>query len=237
MIVHVVGRDEDSGAEVRFALAHGEDPRAALAARGYPVRRLLGVESEAHPHRVTFTYAVRALPVSAAGAADADGEEAALGPARDTGLVLAEGEVAVPYQRVAAYAVVTSERGALLCQLSSRTNSEGRWALPGGGVDPGESPLDAVHREVWEETGQVVTDVAPLEVLTAHWVGRAPSGRLEDFHAVRVVHQAVCLEPTDPVVHERDGSTGDSAWVAFDDLGAVDLVRWLVPRWRGWFLG
>ena len=27
------------------------------------------------------------------------------------------------------------------------------YQLPGGGIDPGESPLRALHREVWEETG------------------------------------------------------------------------------------
>ena len=28
--------------------------------------------------------------------------------------------------------------------------------LPGGGIDPGESPLRALHREVWEETGWLI---------------------------------------------------------------------------------
>lgn len=42
----------------------------------------------------------------------------------------------------------------LLCRRPSRMNRHaGQWALPGGRLDPGESPLDAALREVDEEIG------------------------------------------------------------------------------------
>ncbi|TCK99884.1 8-oxo-dGTP diphosphatase [Shimia isoporae] len=31
------------------------------------------------------------------------------------------------------------------------------FQLPGGGIDPGESPVSALHREVYEETGYTMT--------------------------------------------------------------------------------
>ncbi|ETX29630.1 NUDIX hydrolase [Roseivivax isoporae] len=52
--------------------------------------------------------------------------------------------------RPGAYAILP-RRGALLL-----THQDAPWPefqLPGGGIDPGESPLQALHREVWEETG------------------------------------------------------------------------------------
>ena len=37
--------------------------------------------------------------------------------------------------------------------LLVRHSNGGVWVAPGGAIDPGETPQDAVVREVWEETG------------------------------------------------------------------------------------
>ncbi len=37
--------------------------------------------------------------------------------------------------------------------LLTQRADNGRWCLPGGGLDPGESVEEACIREVWEETG------------------------------------------------------------------------------------
>jgi 8-oxo-dGTP diphosphatase len=50
----------------------------------------------------------------------------------------------------AASAVVINSAGEILLH---RRADNGRWSLPGGAIDPGEEPADAVIREVWEETG------------------------------------------------------------------------------------
>lgn len=53
-------------------------------------------------------------------------------------------------RRPGAYAVLWREGRVLL------THQQVPWPefqLPGGGIDPGESPLQALHREVFEETG------------------------------------------------------------------------------------
>ncbi len=55
--------------------------------------------------------------------------------------------------RVAASAVVRDERGRVL--LHRRTDN-GLWALPGGGMDAGESIGQTAAREVLEETGYIV---------------------------------------------------------------------------------
>ncbi len=125
----------------------------------------------------------------------------------------------------------------LLTQFTSRTHVPGSWGLPGGGLDPGEAPEQGVHREVWEETGQRVVLGELVTVQSQHWVGRAPTGVLEDFHAVRIVYAATCPEPTDIVIHDVGGTTSDARWFGRHELAGLpmssswrDLATLLGPR-------
>lgn len=53
-------------------------------------------------------------------------------------------------RRIGVYALLERD-GALLLTFQEAPTPE--FQLPGGGVDPGESPVAALHREVHEETG------------------------------------------------------------------------------------
>jgi 8-oxo-dGTP pyrophosphatase MutT (NUDIX family) len=220
----VVGIDLDGAEVARLTLGHGEDPAILLAANGWEVTRVSHVTSHAPgSHELLLTFLVEPVDPSDAprrGPSPTSG----MPPGRDKDLVTAEGEVVLLNQRVAAYAVVTSSRGFLVTQFSDRTGAEGRWGLPGGGLEAGEAPDRAVVREVWEESGQEIGALELVLIQTSHWVGRAPAGRLEDFHAVRVVYRANCPEPTEPVVHDVGGTTAAAAWVQPADLGLVGLT-------------
>lgn len=52
--------------------------------------------------------------------------------------------------RPGVYAVLPLN-GQILCTFQDAPHRE--FQLPGGGIDPGESPIAALHREVFEETG------------------------------------------------------------------------------------
>ena len=54
-------------------------------------------------------------------------------------------------RRAGAYALLPRDGSLLLTSQEEETGPD--LQLPGGGIDPGESPLSALHREVFEETG------------------------------------------------------------------------------------
>ena len=222
--IHVHAHSGPERTVAQFVLVHGADPVRELARLGWGRPHLLEAAREGDGSlRLTFAVSPSSpsSPVEHEVPTDAD-------------LVVEPGERAEPYQRTAAYGVVTSERGLLLTELSELTSAPGRWTLPGGGLDDAEAPLSALHREVWEESGQVIDQVRLLEAHTSHWVGRAPSGRLEDFHAVRIVYAAWCPHPTDPVVHDVGGSTAAVQWVPLEEVRTYHLGKSFAPHLQRW---
>lgn len=63
---------------------------------------------------------------------------------------------------LAASAVIRNADGHYLLVRRANPPEQGRWTLPGGRVDPGETLAQAAIREVREETGLVVRIIRPL---------------------------------------------------------------------------
>lgn len=66
--------------------------------------------------------------------------------------------------------------------LMVRERSDGGWALPGGWADVGESPAQAVEKEVWEETGFRVRCRKVIAVVDRERQGHPPHA----FHTWKV---------------------------------------------------
>ena len=130
-------------------------------------------------------------------------------------------------QRVAAYALLTRDGDVLLTQMSSRTRIEGRWTLPGGGIDHGEDPRDALRREVYEETGLRVDPGRVIDVHATHFVGARADGVVENYHGIHLIFEAE-IDPgsrhVEPHVVEEDGSTARAVWMPIEKAHSLDLL-------------
>lgn len=71
-----------------------------------------------------------------------------------------------------ACALCVDERGRVLLARRANEPFKGSWDLPGGFLEEDEHPLDALRRELMEETG---LEVEPLEFVGA-WLDRYPYG-------------------------------------------------------------
>lgn len=124
--------------------------------------------------------------------------------------------------RISAYALIHENCRVLLCRLSKELPEwEGSWTLPGGGLEFGESPEEAVIREVEEETGLKirVTCIAGIDSLVVH-------RDHEDFQGIRIIYHAEVTGGN--LRHELSGTTDRCEWhqlEPFPDIKTVELTR------------
>lgn len=87
---------------------------------------------------------------------------------------------------------------------------KGWWEFPGGKIEPGETPEEALHREIWEELETHI--VVEREVQTVEW-------DYPTFHLT--MHCFLCrVESGTLTLKEHEAAR----WLAKDEL---DSVRWL----------
>jgi mutator protein MutT len=124
--------------------------------------------------------------------------------------------------------LVLDERGRILLARRAGEPDEGKWDLPGGFLDEGEAPRDALKRELDEETGLEVEPVAFFDVVVDRYGdGDDAQHTLNLYWTCRVV--AGEPEPADDVAELR--------WFAADELPSTEELAFrnnaeVLSRWR-----
>ena len=112
--------------------------------------------------------------------------------------------------------LLTDQDGKILIlkrSTDSKTNP-GKWELPGGKVDQGESFDHALIREVYEETN--------LKISLEHVVG-ASEQNLHIIRAVHIIMSGKIVEGRLNLSSEHEGY----AWVLIETLPDYELADWL----------
>ncbi len=123
--------------------------------------------------------------------------------------------------RTIVVAVIQNSAGEyLICKKpADRGVFPGQWAIPGGGIDPGERMADALRREVREEVGLEIEGIQPLFFKDGEYPKLYPDGTQRDIYMIFLLFS--CLAPSQEVHLGEEFEK--YAWVKAADLGQYDL--------------
>jgi 8-oxo-dGTP diphosphatase len=99
-----------------------------------------------------------------------------------------------------------------------KTSSEGRWQLPKGMIDSGETPEIAALREVREEAGIRCEIVEPLDVIEYWLVASFDGAPKKRYH--KKVHFFL-MKYLEGDVNDHDHEVVEARWVEIDQAGRM----------------
>lgn len=137
------------------------------------------------------------------------------------------------WRRAAAYIVCRDGQGRILLTrfYAPGHPDSGRWTMPGGAMEWGESPEHTVLRELEEETGVSARPGAIVGVFS-RWYAAQESVRGEAGHVIGVVYEGLNLTGELRTSFE-EGTTDAAAWFSLEEARAlprVELVDFVLAR-------
>ncbi|HEX9862631.1 MAG TPA: NUDIX hydrolase [Candidatus Bathyarchaeia archaeon] len=123
-----------------------------------------------------------------------------------------------PDQPLVGVGAVVISGGKILLEKRKNEPGKGKWSIPGGLVDLGESPEQAVIREVKEETCLAVD--APRHIDVVSDVSLDENGKIK-YHFV-IIDYLVAVKGGE-VKAASDAEALE--WVPFSEVEAYDLTR------------
>ena len=138
--------------------------------------------------------------------------------------------------RNAVFAILQDDKGQVMLVANRRSQGGYRWSFPGGLVDKGETSLEALTREVKEETS---IDVTQWDCLAYTTLVQFRNGN-RDLDLNVEIHLAKDWEGTFDCSHDPDGLVKDAIFI--DMLSAGDLylgddyisepkLEWALSQW------
>ena len=122
-------------------------------------------------------------------------------------------------------AIVFDEQGRLLLVQRANPPAQGKWSLPGGRLEPGETSESGVVREVREETGLDVTVIREVGTIQRD----APSG---DTYVIRDFLCALSADAT-PVAND---DASDAGFFTLTEVLDLPTSEGLLEALRDWDL-
>lgn len=99
---------------------------------------------------------------------------------------------------------------AVILVRKGRGPYSGKWDLPGGRIEFGETPQEALEREVREETGLEIAAPELLDVVSTCFAHLRPDGTREELHHIGVIYhvtlQSIAGLKAAPDGHDSLGS-------------------------------
>jgi nucleoside triphosphatase len=136
--------------------------------------------------------------------------------------------------RIGAVGIIRNLKGeVLLCKMpKNRGAYPGKWAIPGGGIEPEETMREALKREIKEEVGLEVTHIEPdsFDDDTVDKIGR--DGKTERLYMIHLVFDCEAVNDTVVINDEFE----EYAWVKPEKVKEYDLNDATVKTFtkKGW---